>query len=58
MKNLLTKAQAFIRDEEGASAVEYGLLVAGIAVAVMAAIYTIGTNLNTKFSSVATKLAE
>jgi hypothetical protein len=28
MKNLLTKAQAFIRDEEGASAVECGLLVA------------------------------
>jgi pilus assembly protein Flp/PilA len=56
MKNLLAKAQAFIRDEEGASAVEYGLLIAGIAVAVMGAIYTLGTNLNTKFNSVATQL--
>lgn len=56
MNNLLAKAQAFIRNEEGASAVEYGLLIAGIAVAVMTAIYTIGTNLNTKFNSVATKL--
>jgi pilus assembly protein Flp/PilA len=56
MKNLLTKAQAFILDEAGASAVEYGLLIAGIAVAVMTAIYTIGTNLNTKFNSVAGKL--
>lgn len=56
MKNLMNEVQAFIRDEEGASAVEYGLLIAGIAVAVMAAIYTIGTNLNTKFTSVGTKL--
>jgi pilus assembly protein Flp/PilA len=56
MKDLLAKAHAFIRDEDGASAVEYGLLIAGIAVAVMGAIYTIGTNLNTKFNSVATQL--
>jgi pilus assembly protein Flp/PilA len=57
MKNLLAKVQAFINDEEGASAVEYGLLIAGIAVAVMGAIYSIGTNLNTKFNSVATQLS-
>jgi pilus assembly protein Flp/PilA len=58
MTDFIARTLAFIRDEEGASAVEYGLLVAGIAVAVMAAIYTIGTNLNTKFNSVATKIAE
>ena len=57
MKNLMNEVKAFINDEEGASAVEYGLLIAGIAVAVMAAIYTIGTNLNTKFTSVGDKLA-
>ncbi len=57
MTDFFAKTMAFIRDQEGASAVEYGLLVAGIAVTVMAAIYTIGTNLNTKFNSVATKLA-
>jgi pilus assembly protein Flp/PilA len=57
MQNLLAKVQAFINDEEGASAVEYGLLIAGIAVAVMGAIYSIGTNLNTKFNSVATQLS-
>ena len=56
MADLLARSMAFIRNEEGASAVEYGLLIAGIAVAVMTAIYTIGTNLNTKFNSVATKL--
>jgi len=56
MKDLFTKVRTFCLDEEGASAVEYGLLVAGIAVVVMAAIYLIGTNLNTKFSGVATQL--
>jgi len=56
MKDLFTKVRTFILDEEGASAVEYGLLVAGIAVVVMASIYLIGTNLNTMYSSVATQL--
>ena len=56
MKDLFTKVRTFILDEEGASAVEYGLLVAGIAVVVMASIYLIGTNLNTTYSAVATQL--
>ena len=50
-KELLTNA-----NREGASAVEYGLLVAGIAVAVMAAVYGIGTALNTQYTQVQTKL--
>jgi pilus assembly protein Flp/PilA len=58
MKDLFTKVKTFIVEEEGASAVEYGLLVAGIAVVVMTAIYAIGTNLNTKYQAVADKLAE
>jgi pilus assembly protein Flp/PilA len=58
MKDLFTKMKTFILDEEAASAVEYGLLVAGIAVVVMVAIYTIGANLQTKFEEVATKLEE
>jgi pilus assembly protein Flp/PilA len=53
MKDLFTKVKSFIQEEDGASAVEYGLLVAGIAVVVMVAIYSIGTNLNTKFTAVA-----
>ena len=56
MKDLFTKVRTFILDEEGASAVEYGLLVAGIAVVVMASIYLIGTNLNSTFDTVAGKL--
>lgn len=56
MQDLFTKVKSFFVEEEGASAVEYGLLVAGIAVAVMAAVYGIGTALNTKFSDVQTRL--
>ncbi len=53
---MFTKVKAFLMDEAGASAVEYGLLVAGIAVVVMTAIYAIGTNLQQKFQDVADQL--
>ncbi len=56
MKTLMGQIMAFVNDEEGASAVEYGLLIAGIAAVVMVAIYAIGTALNTKFTSVQTQL--
>jgi pilus assembly protein Flp/PilA len=56
MQDLFTKVKSFFVEEEGASAVEYGLLVAGIAVAVMAAIYGIGSALESKFSNVQTQL--
>jgi pilus assembly protein Flp/PilA len=56
MKPWLNQIMAFVNDEEGASAVEYGLLIAGIAAVVMVAIYAIGTALNTKFSAVQTQL--
>jgi pilus assembly protein Flp/PilA len=44
----------FLRDESGATAIEYGLIAAGIAVVIIAAVDTVGTNLNGTFSSVAT----
>lgn len=44
------------RDEKGATAVEYGLMVALIAVAIIAAVTLVGTNLSSMFSSVASKL--
>jgi len=43
----------FFQDETGASAVEYGLLVALIAVVIITAVTSLGTNLNSKFQSVA-----
>ncbi len=44
------------RDEKGATAVEYGIMVAGIAVVVMVAVFLIGTNLNLMFEKVADKI--
>lgn len=44
----------FFQDESGASAVEYGLLVALIAVVIIAAVTALGENLSEKFNTVAT----
>jgi pilus assembly protein Flp/PilA len=43
-------------DESAATAIEYGLIAAGIALAIIAAVNGLGTNLNTVFSSVNTSL--
>jgi pilus assembly protein Flp/PilA len=53
---MLHYIKTLIRDEEGASAVEYGLLVALIAAVIIVAVTTIGTNLSAKFTEVAGKL--
>ena len=50
---MLTK---FLRDESGATAIEYGLIAAGIAVAIIAAVQAVGSALNTKFDEVSTAL--
>jgi pilus assembly protein Flp/PilA len=50
MKNLLSQ---FFADESGATAIEYGLIAAGIAVVIIAAVQLIGTNLTTTFNTVA-----
>jgi pilus assembly protein Flp/PilA len=47
----------FVRDETGATAIEYGLIAAGIAVAIIVAVGATGTALNTTFSSVQSALA-
>jgi pilus assembly protein Flp/PilA len=46
----------FVADESGATAIEYGLIAALISVVIITVLTTIGTNLNTKFQSVATAL--
>jgi pilus assembly protein Flp/PilA len=43
---------SFVADDEGAAAIEYGLLAAGIALAIIAVIAALGTNLNTTFTDV------
>ena len=54
MKSVLTK---FFADESGATAIEYGLIAAGIALAIIAAVNGLGSNLNAKFDLLKTKLA-
>jgi pilus assembly protein Flp/PilA len=49
MKRLVLK---FYKDESGATAIEYGLIAAGIALAIIAVVNGLGTNLNDKFTSV------
>jgi len=52
MKNLLK----FAKDESGATAIEYGLIAAGISVAIIAVVQGLGSKLNTTFTSVQTAL--
>ena len=42
----------FLQDDNGATAIEYGLIAAGISIAIVAVVGTIGTKLNTTFVSV------
>jgi pilus assembly protein Flp/PilA len=53
MKNLFVR---FMKDDSGATAIEYGLIAAGISVAIIAVVNTIGSTLNTKFTSISTQL--
>jgi len=48
--------RAFLADESGATAIEYGLLAAGISLAIIAVVNGLGTKLNTKFTSINTSL--
>ena len=47
----------FLRDESGATAIEYGLIAALISVVIIVAVQTVGTNLQTTFTTVGTALA-
>ena len=49
-------ARRFLKDETAATAIEYGLIAAGISIVILAAVNGIGTNLNTKFTSINTSL--
>ena len=55
MKNLVVR---FMKDDFGATAIEYGLIAAGISVAIIAVVNTIGTKLNTNFGSISDKLGQ
>ena len=51
-----TLFQRFFRNEDGATAIEYGLIAAGISVAIITVVQGLGTKLTGVFSDVSTKL--
>ncbi|MCK1360015.1 MULTISPECIES: Flp family type IVb pilin [unclassified Bradyrhizobium] len=53
MTNIL---KSFIADERGATAIEYGLIAAGIALAIITVVNGMGSRLSTKFASISTSL--
>jgi pilus assembly protein Flp/PilA len=46
----------FLSDQSGATAIEYGLIAAGISLAIIAVVNGLGTNLNAKFDTINTSL--
>ena len=53
---MTTLVLRFLADDTGATAIEYGLIAAGISLAIIAVVNGLGTNLNTKFTSINTSL--
>ena len=53
MKNLVSR---FLKDESGATAIEYGLIAAGIAIAIIAAVQGVGSQLKSNFKDISTGL--
>ncbi|MBP0113481.1 MULTISPECIES: Flp family type IVb pilin [Bradyrhizobium] len=53
MKNVIAR---FAKDESGATAIEYGLIAAGIALAIITVVNQLGGTLNTKFTSIQSSL--
>ena len=52
----MSKLVAFLKNESGATAIEYGLIAAGISVAIIAIVNGLGTQLSTKFGLISTQL--
>ena len=53
MKKLIAR---FVKDESGATAIEYGLIAAGISIAIIVAVNGLGTTLNSKFTPINSSL--
>ena len=53
MKNLLAR---FVKDESGATAIEYALIAAGIGIAIITAVNALGSSISSKFGTIKTEL--
>ncbi len=56
MKKLLAFKEAYLKNEDGATAIEYGLIAAGISLAIVAVVFTFGDQLETTFTSMQTAM--
>ncbi|WP_310630912.1 MULTISPECIES: Flp family type IVb pilin [unclassified Paraburkholderia] len=56
MKKLIATAKGFIKDERGATAVEYGMIVALIAAVIVTIVTTLGTQINLAFTKISNAL--
>jgi len=54
---LLALKEAYLRDEDGATAIEYGLIAAGISLVIVGAVFTFGGDLNALFGDMSTALS-
>jgi len=52
----MSRVVAFLKDESGATAIEYGLIAAGISIVIVASVNAIGTSLNARFDTISTQL--
>jgi len=57
MHKPIASLQAFLRDDDGVTAIEYGLIAALIAVVIIATVQTVGTNLSSVFSFIGAELS-
>lgn len=56
MKALIARTARFVRDEDGVTAIEYGLIAALIALVIIGAVTTLGKNLNSVFTTLASSI--
>lgn len=57
MSKLIQQVKQFVRDEDGVTAIEYGLIASLIAVVIITTVGTVGTNLNAVFAKIGNELA-
>jgi pilus assembly protein Flp/PilA len=57
-QDMNTLVKRFAKDESGATAIEYGLIAAGISVAIIAVVNSLGTSLKNTFSNVSSQLGK
>jgi pilus assembly protein Flp/PilA len=58
MKNIIAKVHAFIISNDGATAIEYGLIAGGISLAIVAAVFAFGTDLRNVFNTLGSSMQQ